>query len=316
MLHLGRLRVLAEVAARGSLSAAADALGYTPSAVSQQIATLEREAGVELLERHARGVALTDAGEVLVDHAARLLAGEQAARSELTALVRGERGRVRMGWFTTAGAALMPRALARFLAEHAGVELLLTESDPDAAAEALRAGDLDLALIYQFELDDDPAPDLSQTPLIDDPAYIGVAAGHPLASRARLSLSDFRDEPWVQGVRAGVTLTALPTACRAAGFEPRIVFRTDDHSVVQGLVAAGVGVALLPHIAVPTIRPDIAIKRVNGRGLQRAVRLAFAPRRAPSPLAAAMADELNDAAARVSAEANSRLASVSTTPVH
>jgi DNA-binding transcriptional LysR family regulator len=310
MLHLGRLHVLAEVAACGSLSAASDALGYTASAISQQMATLEREAGIELLERHARGVRLTDAGEVLLAHATRLLDAERAARSELTALARGDRGRVRMGWFTTAGAALMPRALAPFLAEHPSAELLLTESDPDAAAHALRAGEFDLALIYQFELDDDPAPELAQTALIDDPAYIGVSTSHPLAGRARLTLADFRNEPWVQGVREGVTLAALPTACRAAGFEPRIVFRTDDHLVVQGLVAAGVGVALLPHIAVPAVRPDIAIKRVSGRGLRRAVRLAFPPRRHPSPLVLAMAAHLRDAARRVTMDAAARLGRV------
>jgi DNA-binding transcriptional LysR family regulator len=112
----------------------------------------------------------------------------------------------------------------------------------------------------------------------------------------------------VQGVREGVTLNALPTACLAAGFEPRIVFRTDDHLVVQGLVAAGVGVALLPHIAVSTVRSDIAIMRVAGRGLRRTVRLAFPPRRTPSPLVTAMSNLLVDAARRVAREADARLA--------
>jgi DNA-binding transcriptional LysR family regulator len=277
MLSLGRLRVLCEVAECGSLSAAADRLGYTSSAVSQQIATLEREVGLVLFERHPRGVTLTDAGEVLLAHAKRLLAGENAARSELDALARGERGRVRMGWFTTAGAALVPFALARFIPAHVGAELLLAESDPEESAHALRAGNLDLALVYQFELEDDPVPDLTQVELFDDHAYVGVATGHPLASRDDLTLADFAEEPWVQGVPHGATLAALPAACRVAGFEPRVVFRTDDHLVVQGLVAAGLGVALLPRIAVPTVRPDIVIKTVAGRGLRRAVRLAFAP---------------------------------------
>jgi DNA-binding transcriptional LysR family regulator len=307
VLDLRRLRVLAEIAERGSLSAAADALGYTASAVSQQLAALEREAGVELVDRHARGTTLTDAGEMLLIHARRLLAGEQAARSELMAFASGERGRLRKGWFTTAGAALMPFALATFLREYSGVELVLSECDPDQAAQALRAGELDLALIYQFELDEDPAPDLSQTMLITDRAYIGVPANNRLAGRTRLTLSHFREEPWVQGVREGVTLTALPTACRAAGFEPLIVFRTDDHLVVQGLVAAGVGVALLPHIAIPTVRRDIAIKQVTGAGLQRSIRLAFAQRQRASPLASAMATHLQNAAQRVSGEADARL---------
>jgi DNA-binding transcriptional LysR family regulator len=307
MLNLRRLRVLAEIADRGSLSAAADALGYTASAVSQQLAALEREAGVALVDRHARGTTLTDAGEILLIHARRLLAGEQAARSELMAFASGERGRLRVGWFTTAGAALMPFALASFLRQYARVELVLAECDPDQAAQALRAGELDLALIYQFELDEDPAPDLPQKTLITDRAYIGVPANSPLASRTRLKLSHFREQPWVQGVREGLTLAALPTACRAAGFEPHVVFRTDDHLVVQGLVAAGVGAALLPHIAVPTIRRDIAIKQVTGAGLQRSIRLAFAQRQNAPPLVTAMAAHLETAARRVSAEAEARL---------
>jgi DNA-binding transcriptional LysR family regulator len=135
-----------------------------------------------------------------------------------------------------------------------------------------------------------------------------VATGHTLASRDDLSLSDFAEEPWVQGVRHGATLAALPTACRVAGFEPRVVFRTDDHLVVQGLVAAGLGVALLPQLAVPTVRPDIVLKTVVGRGLRRAVRVAFAPRRTPAPLIKAMSGDLQDAARQVTVDARVRLA--------
>lgn len=285
MLNLRRLAVLQAVALHGSLSAAADELGYTASAISQQIATLEREVDARVLERHARGVRLTEAGQVLVGHAERLLAGAAAASAELDELRHGERGEVRLGWFTTSGAALLPQAIARLAHEVPGVQLELTEDDPDSCVAALRSRALDLALIYQFALETDPAPDLEQIVLLDDPVYVALPAGHPLAARQRLALTDFADEPWIQGVGAGTTLAALPAACRAAGFEPRVVFRTDDHLVVQGLVAAGVGVALLPHIALPTVRADIATRRVDAATLTRRVSVALAPGRGPSPAA-------------------------------
>ena len=296
MLSLRRLAVLRAVARHGSLSGAANDLGYTASAISQQIATLEREIDAQVLERHARGVRLTEAGQVLVGHAERLLAGAAAASAELDELRHGERGEVRLGWFTTSGAALLPQAIARLAREHPGVRLELTEGDPDGCVAALRSRALDLALIYQFALEVDPAPDLEQIALLEDPVYVALSTGHPLAARARLSLTDFADEAWIQGVGAGTTLAALPAACRAAGFDPRVVFRTDDHLVVQGLVAAGVGVALLPHIALPTVRADIATRRVTSPALTRQVRVALAPGRGPSPAAQRVLGALRQAA--------------------
>src|SRR5215472_694538 len=158
MLNVGRLRVLKEVAQRGSFSAAADALSYTQSAVSQQVATLEAEAGLTLLERHPRGVSLTAAGQTLVGHAEGILARLEAAQAALSAIAGLRGGRLRMASFPTAGATLMPLAIATFRASYPQVELTLAEGEPDEILPRLRAGELDLALLFEFE-GEEPLPD-------------------------------------------------------------------------------------------------------------------------------------------------------------
>src|SRR5438445_13313522 len=151
MLNVGRLRVLKEVAYRGSVSAAADALSYTQSAISQQIATLEAEAGMALLERHPRGVSLTAAGQTLLGHAEGILARLEAADAALTAIAGLRGGRLRMASFPTAGATLMPLAIATFRSSYPDVELTLAEGEPEEILPRLRAGELDLALLFEFD---------------------------------------------------------------------------------------------------------------------------------------------------------------------
>ena len=157
MLDVRRLLVLREVGRQPSLSAAAAALAYTPSAVSQQIAALERELGVGLVERGARGAALTDAGRVLVRHADEIFGRIRTAEEELQALGGLETGRLRLGAFSTACAVLVPRAVVAFRARHPGVEVGLTELDPEEALGQLRARELDIALVYEFPVEQ-PAP--------------------------------------------------------------------------------------------------------------------------------------------------------------
>jgi molybdate transport repressor ModE-like protein len=309
MLDARRLRVLAEVARRGSLSAAATALEYTPSAVSQQVAALEREVGATLVERGARGVELTEPGQALVRHAERIIAGLEAAEAEVQALAGLRSGRLRLGWFATAGATLMPRAIAAFRARHPQVDLSLVEADPDDCLARLRERELELGLVYDFDLAPSPAGDLEQVDLLDDRLYVGLPRDHPLASKPSISLRELEDAPWVQGVRSGSTLEVLPTACRAAGFEPRIAFRTDDHMAVQGLVAAGVGVGLIPTLTVPSARRDIAVREISAPGMVRRVRAALAPGRYRPPAAEAMLAVLREVAAGVADEAARHLES-------
>jgi molybdate transport repressor ModE-like protein len=309
MLDARRLRVLAEVARCGSFSAAAATLEYTPSAVSQQVAALEREVGATLVERGARGVVLTEPGRALVRHAERIVAGLEAAEAEVQALAGLRSGRLRLGWFATAGATLMPRAIAAFRARHPDVDLSLVEADPDECMARLRERELELALVYDFDLAPSLGDDLEQVDLLADRLYVGLPRDHPLASKASVSLRELREVPWVQGVRSGSTLEVLPTACRAAGFEPRIAFRTDDHMTVQGLVAAGVGVGLIPTLTVPTARADIAVRPITAPPMVRQVRAALAPGHYRPPAADAMLAVLREVAAGVADEAARHLES-------
>jgi DNA-binding transcriptional LysR family regulator len=307
MLDVRRLRVLAEVARHGSFTAAARALAYTPSAVSQQIAALEREAGAVLVERGARGVALTEPGRLLAAEAEQVLGRLAAAEAELQALAGLRAGLLRLGWFATAGATLMPRAIAAFQRRHPEVELDLFEGDPDACVPRLRARELELALIYQFELEPPVAPDLERVHLLDDPLHIGLPADHPLARRRRVRLSDLAGERWIQGVRAGATADVLPRACRLAGFEPSVAFRTDDRIAVEGLVAAGVGVALMPRLTLPTVRPDVTVRPLDATGLRRDVLAALPSGAYRPPAATAMLAVLREVCRELVAEAARRL---------
>src|ERR671917_1129099 len=198
MLDVRRMKVLREVAACGSFSAAAEALSFTQSAVSQQVAALEREAGTTLLERGARGVRLTDAGRALVSHADAILARSEDAEEELAAIAGLRGGRLRLACFQSAGAILLPRAVAVFHDRRPQVDLSMVEAEPDVASGRLRSGDIDLALVYDFEripgmLDGE----LELTNLIDDPYDVILPKGHALADRKRLRLADLADEPWV-----------------------------------------------------------------------------------------------------------------------
>src|SRR3989440_2396440 len=188
MLDVRRLRVLREVSVQGSFSAAADALSYTQSAVSQQIAALEREAGATLVDRGARGVRLTDAGRALVEHSEAILARLAAAEDELEAIAGLRGGRMRLASFPTAGATLVPLAIAAFSRRHPAVELSLVEAEPEESLPPLRAGDLDVALTFEYSSLPDTAyeslrEEIEFTPLLDDPMYVALPLAHPLASR-------------------------------------------------------------------------------------------------------------------------------------
>ncbi|MEV0382146.1 LysR family transcriptional regulator [Nonomuraea sp. NPDC050643] len=298
MLDVARLRVLREVARHGSLTRAAAALSYTPSALSQQIAVLEREAGALLLERHARGVRLTEAGRALVRHTERVLTELRAAESTLAAISAAEGGRLRFGSFTTANATLMPLAVRAFLRERPAVEVELVEADRDEAMAAVAAHELDLALVYEFPAAPLRVPaTVEARHLLADPLHIALPPDHRLAGRERIRLADLAGERWIQGVHRGSTIDVLPEACRAAGFEPRIAFRTDDQMTVRGLVAAGLGVALVPFLTLPATAPDLVVRRLSEPAPTRTVMTATPAGRYRLPAAAAMIEHLRAVAA-------------------
>jgi len=260
MLSPHRLQILREVAYRGSFSAAAEALSYTQSAVSQQIAALEAQTGMALLERHPRGVSLTAAGQTLVQHAEGILARLDAAEAALSAISGLRGGRLRMASFPTAGATLMPLAIASFRASYPEVELTLAEGEPEEIVPRLRAGELDVALLFDFAGETAAQDGMSQVELLEDPMYLALPREHPLAGKHRLRLENLKREAWIQTSSSSPCAQHVVRSCHAAGFEPSVTFESDDYQTVQGLVAAGVGVALIPELALSVVREDIVIR--------------------------------------------------------
>jgi DNA-binding transcriptional LysR family regulator len=299
MLSVTRLKVLREVVDQGSFSEAASALNYTQSAVSQAIATLESEAGVPLLERNRRGVRPTTAGERLNAHAGRILTQLEAAEAELGAIAGIRGGELRMASFPTAGATLMPLAIAAFRAAYPGVTLSLVEGEPEELAPRLRDGEFDLGLIFEFEGTGEVGPGLRGAPLFEDPMKLALPKGHRLATKEQLTLEDLADDAWVQTAERSACARHVVRICRAAGFEPRVSFESDDYLTVQGLVAAGVGVALIPELALSqTVSYDIAVRELHPEGPVRNVVAATPGSGVSLPAAAAMLDILRDTALR------------------
>jgi DNA-binding transcriptional LysR family regulator len=304
MLNVGRLRILKEVAYRGSFSGAAEALSYSQSAVSQQIAALEAETGMTLLERHPRGVSLTAAGQTLVGHAEGILAQLEAAQAALSAIAGLRGGRLRMASFPTAGATLMPLAIATFRSSYPDVELTLTEGEPEEIRPRLRAGELDLALLFEFAGETSLGEEMTRitrVELLEDPMYLALPREHPLTGRARLRLEDLKDEAWVQTSSPSPCARHVVRSCHAAGFEPNVSFESDDYQTVQGLVAAGVGVALIPELALSVVREDIAIRSLAPSPPVRQVIAALPAGARLIPAAPAMLGVLERAATRYEA---------------
>jgi DNA-binding transcriptional LysR family regulator len=297
MLSAQRLRIFREVVERSSFSAAADALSYSQSAVSQAIATLEGEAGVSLIERDRRGVRPTHAGAALAAHAEGILARMEAAEAELAAIAGARGGRLRIASFPTAGATLMPLAIARFSASHPGVDVTLAEGEPEEIAPRLRAGEFDLVLLFEFEgVGERLVAGMRRFELLDDPLHLAVPRDHRLAGRKRLRLEDLRDESWVQTSVASPCARHVVRSCHAAGFEPHVSFESDDYQTVQGLVAAGVGVALIPQLALSTLRKDIRIRALHPASPLRRVFAATPRGAAATPAVATMLDVLREVA--------------------
>jgi len=296
MLDVRRMRVLREVAVRGSFSAAADALSFTQSAVSQQIAALEREAGTILVQRSARGVRLTEAGEALVRHTEAVLCRLAEAEAELEAIAGLRGGRLRMASFESAGATLMPLAIAAFRERHPAVELSMTLGEPEDSIPQLKSGELDLAIVFEARMrgSDDG---IERRHLVDDPMFLVLPRDHPLAAKRNLRLADLAGEAWIGGPQNCECNRLIYRACATAGYDPRIAFETDDYTAVQGFVAAGVGVSLIAELGLTTVRDDIVVRHLGPR--ETPVRQIYAATLADgyrSPATAAMLDILGEVA--------------------
>jgi DNA-binding transcriptional LysR family regulator len=264
MLDARKLRLLRDLAQRGTIAAVAEALAYTPSAVSQQLAALEREAGVRLLRRSGRRVALTYAGTVLVEQAEAVLSALERASAAVAAVRADVVGPLRIGAFPTAVRTLLPDALVAIGRDHPGLELMVTELDPVAVPDALRAGRLDVGLVHDYDyvpLEPDPA--LDTEPLIEEAMYL--AAWPDARRRGGDPLREHASERWIMASPGTLCHTMTLRACQAAGFEPRVPHHADDFATVLALVAAGQGVALVPELATVDATDGVALTRLASR---------------------------------------------------
>ncbi|MCY9782928.1 LysR family transcriptional regulator [Nocardiopsis sp. EMB25] len=249
MLSVDRLRVLHAVAAHGSLSAASQALHVTNSAVSQQLTKLEREVGQPLVERTGRGVRLTDAAELLVEHTARILSLVQRAEAELEAHRDDVVGHLRLSATPTAVRGLLPHALVSLREAHPGLRLELHEEEPHESLPAMARGDADLAMVVDW----DGAPldlpsGMSRAPLMEDVGDIALPADHPLAHRELLDLEEILTLPWISWSRRSICDDWLHDMIRSRGAEPVIIHNVEEHQTKLALIAAGIGAAVMPRL--------------------------------------------------------------------
>jgi molybdate transport repressor ModE-like protein len=258
-LDVRRMRVLREVAQRGTVAAAARALAFTPSAVSQQLAALEREAGVALLDRHGGRVHLTEAGRRLVTRTEAILAELEAASADLAASAADVAGSVHVAAFPSAERAVLAPALAALARRHPDVRVRTTELEPEQSVPALRMGDVDLAVSHE----DVRRPvvlgeRLERIDLLEDPLYIVLPPGHPDAA-GPVALAGLESTTWVATPPGTACRGMLDEACRVAGFVPEVPYHANDFAVLAAFVAAGLGVALVPGLALGAFGEDVAI---------------------------------------------------------
>jgi DNA-binding transcriptional LysR family regulator len=304
MLDLRRLRLLRELSARGTVGAVAEALAYSPSAVSQQLAQLEREAGVPLLERAGRNVRLTAAAQMLVGHTDALLARMEEAEADLEATAEQLTGTLRVAAIQSAGLYLLAPALRRLSAEHPALRVEVSDAEPEDSLPAIALGSLDLALGDEYPfLPRPPDPRLDVQPLIQEHFRVMLPREHPLAAGGGpVPLAALRDEPWAIG-RVGTHYAELAVrACRAlGGFEPDVRHRSTDLLILLALVAAGQAVTLLPDLVKAEREPNVVARDVAEAPLTRTVFSAIRRGSVRRPALRALRAALTDAAAAATA---------------
>ncbi|WP_067816666.1 LysR family transcriptional regulator [Nocardia inohanensis] len=295
MLDIRKLRLLRELAHRGTIAAVAEALSYTPSAVSQQIAALEREAGRALLTRTGRRVTLTPAGALLVEHTEVVLADLERAEAALAANETGLSGSIRLGTFPTAlPAIVLPALLAIGRAEKA-LELTVTEVDPAAVPDLLRGGQLDMALVHEYDnVPSTLGSGIELEPLLDEVVYL--ASAEPPEVPGDKVIRSHAQSRWIVGNHGTLCHTMAMRTCQAQGFEPRIAHRIDDFATVLRLVAAEVGVAVVPQLAAIDVPAGVVLTALP---IRRRTRIAYRRGSRTQPAFSAVSAELRSAAGRL-----------------
>jgi DNA-binding transcriptional LysR family regulator len=305
MLDVRRLRVLREFAARGTIAATADALGYTPPAVSQQLAALEREAGVELLERNGRTRRLTPAGRELAARTESVLRELEAAEAALARTTTSVAGVLRAASFPSAHRALFPPVLARLAREHPDLEVHTRELEPEDSIPALKLGELDLVLAQEYAFAPNPPdPALERTDLLDDPLRVALPQDHPLAENDTVDMKALDAEPWIAGRSGSFCHLVVIHSTRAAGYEPRLAHITNDFDVSYALVQAGAGVGLVPELAGPP-PPGVVVRPIKGAPPSRRIYAAVRAGSGARPAVAAMLAALTARGSRAPSRASS-----------
>ena len=265
MLDVRKLRLLRELSHRGTIAAVAEALTYSPSAVSQQLTALERETGVPLLERTGRRVTLTPAARALVERTESILEILQEATSELASTKTAITGTLRIGVFPTAVAAILTPAVVALSTDHPGLALMVTELDPASVPDALREESLDIALLQEYDYVPVAAdPGLQTEPLLEETVHLAALTAGPLTER--------RDSAWIAGTPGTLCHALTIRACEAAGFTPRIRHHADDFGAVLALVAAGQGVAFVPDLGADAPPTAVVLTPLD---IQRRTHLAY-----------------------------------------
>jgi DNA-binding transcriptional LysR family regulator len=263
-LSLERLRILRAIDTYGSVSAAADVLSVTTSAVSQQMAKLERETGQPLLAKNGRGVRLTDAGRLLSGHAERLLSLAELARADLEAHRGVAVGELRAGSFPTAVRGLFPAALKALRAQHPQLRAVVHEMEPDESLARLARGDIDLAVVLDWYNKPLSLPGgLAKAPLADDIVDVALPAGHRLEGRSEIDLDELADDDWIAWPDGGFCHEWLLFTLRGKGIEPRIAHHAQEHATVLALVGSGLGVAVIPRLGRDPMPSGVAVTAVR-----------------------------------------------------
>ncbi|WP_336322482.1 LysR family transcriptional regulator [Streptomyces lavendofoliae] len=266
MLNLERLRTLDALARHGSVSGAADGLHVTTSAVSQQLAKLEREVGQQLVAKNGRGVRLTDAGLLLADHAARILSQVELAQADIEAQRGQVVGEVRLAGFPTAARGLFPAAVTALRRDHPDLVVRTSELEPEQGVRKVLRGDMDLAVVLDWSNKRLPVPaGLARAELLDDTADVALPAGHPLAGRAELDLEELADEDWVSWPEGEFCYEWLMFTLRSKGVEPRIAHLAGEHHTQLALIRAGLGVCVTPRLGRGAVPEGVALVPVRHR---------------------------------------------------
>ena len=293
---LERLSILAAVARSGSMTAAAEELSYTPSAVSQQIRRLESELHTAMVDRHPRGVTLTEAGRAVVARAEAISGQLRGLENDLDDLAGLRAGTLRIGVFPTFAASLLPSVITRFRSRHPGVAVEVRNSRNAPIRELLISGEIDLGLIWDYPWNRVEDAGVVAEELMLDPTILLLPATHPMAARMDVELADLEAEAWV--VREDhPTRDVLERRARMHGFAPKVAAETNDYPELQAMIAAGFGIAMCPALATQPLRDDLVVRRLRPDVPARRICTAYSAGRAPSPSLQAMVSAMRSVAA-------------------